>query len=210
MSDSLIEKRQKQREFLLQKIYDASDGSTTKWIDFANLAESMGLEQADARNALDYLEERKFIWATDDGWHGKIEHEGIKAYERLKTEPLKPSHQTNIVRIEGNANAPIQVGGHGNVQNVSYSSNNAAGDALVKIIEAVKASQLDEHDKADAIHNLQQVQKLSQQEKTPDRIEKAKKYFDFAQSIIKSGTELAKNTAQYWPAIAQHFGWIVQ
>lgn len=210
MSDSLIEKRQQQRALVLQKIYEESEGSTSKWVLLYELTDSIGLSRTEADNILDYLEERGFIWMPDERSHGHIKSEGVREYERLRTAPPQRDLQTNIVHIGGNANGPIQVGGSHNTQKVSYSSNDAVSEALLKIIEAVKVSQLDEHDRDDALHNLQQLQKLSQQEKTPGLLERAKKYFDFAQSGIKAGTEIAKVTAQYWPVIAHHFGWIVK
>jgi len=113
--------------------------------------------------------------------------------------------QTNVLHIEGDANGPIQVGGSSNIQNVSYSSNDAVGEALVKIIEAVKTSQLGSFDKEDVLHSLQQLQKLSQQEKTPDVIKRAKEKLDVVQSVIKVGTDLGNLVLPYLPVITNYF-----
>jgi hypothetical protein len=114
-------------------------------------------------------------------------------------------NQTNILNVGGDAKGPIQVGGSNNTQNVSYSSNDAIGEVLVKVIEAVRTSQLNSLDKDDVMHSLQQLQKLSQQEKTPDVIKRAKEKLDVVQSAIKVGTDLGNIVLPYLPMIAGYF-----
>ncbi len=113
--------------------------------------------------------------------------------------------QTNILHIGGDAKGPIQLGGSNNTQNVSYSSNDAIGEVLTKAIEAVRTSQLNSLDKDDVLHSLQQLQKLSQQEKTPDVIKRAKEKLDVVQSVIKVGTDLGNLVLPYLPVIANYF-----
>lgn len=207
MSDSLVEKRQQQREKMLIRLYRESHGSTSIFMPFHELSEEEGIEENESSSMLTYLSDLDFILPRSFTGQVTITVRGIYVAEKLLSPGQSDdnSRQSNVVNVH-TVHGGLQVGGHHNVQNVSYSSNDAVSEALLKIIEAIKVSPLDEHDKADALHNLQQLQKISQQEKTPGLIERAKKYFDFAQSGIKAGTEIAKVTAQYWPVIAHHFG----
>lgn len=178
-------------------------------VPFYEHSKPEGIEDNEAHDIMNYLHQVGVIEIKAFGGTVSLTNYGIQVYERSVMSDSKTETQANVVHV-GTVYGGLQVGGHNNTQNVSYSSNDAVSEALLNIIEAVKTSQLNEHDRADLLHNLQQLQKISQQEKKPDLVERAKKYFDLAQSMVKTGTDLAKTTAPYWPAIAHHFGWLTQ
>src|SRR5262245_28737710 len=123
MSDSLVEQRQQKRFLLLQRIYEASGGDTSKWLPVYELAEKAGIDAQEAKIILRHVEDLGFIWMPDTGDQGKIKDHGISEYERLRTSPQQQGHQTNILHIGRDAKAPIQLGGSNNIQYVSHSSN---------------------------------------------------------------------------------------
>jgi hypothetical protein len=207
MSDSIIEKRQQRRALMLQRIYESSGGSTSKWVQFYELAESEGINRSEADAILDYLEEMGFILMPDQRAQGTITHKGVIEYEQSKVDsahPLQHGYQTNIVHIGGNAQG-LQVGGSHNIQSVTISKNDPLDGIISDIIEEIKSSSLAQDDKNEAIDSLQQIQRLSQLEKAPDVVKRAKEKLDVVQSIIKTGTELESILAPYLLVIANYF-----
>jgi hypothetical protein len=109
------------------------------------------------------------------------------------------------INIGGDVTGGIQVDTSHSQQNIIISNNDSIDKIIGQIIDAVKASSLTDYDKDEAVHDLQQLQKLSKQEKTPDVIDRAKKKLELFQSAVKAGTDLGAIISPYLPLIAQWF-----
>ena len=109
------------------------------------------------------------------------------------------------INIGGNVTGGIQADTSHSQQNINISNNDSIDKIIGQIIDLVKVSSLNDYDKEEAVHNLQQLHKLSQHEKTPDVIDRAIKKLEIFQSAVKTGTELGSIIAPYLPVVAQWF-----
>ena len=109
------------------------------------------------------------------------------------------------VHIGGSVIGALQVGGEGNVQNISIVISPKFDDAVSNLLKIVSDSSLPNLEKEDAIEAIQRLPQLANLEKSPTVIERAKQRLDLVKSTIETGTTLAPIALPYLQYLYQWF-----
>jgi hypothetical protein len=133
----------------------------------------------------------------------------------LKVRVIKIDNLGNEIRINAEGRAifhgdiygGVQLGGHGNTQNISISNtvNPDFQASISSLVELIKQSSINELDKEELVADLDRVNQLSTKEQTTEVIDRAQKKI----TIIKTALEvsdLALKFSPYLIPIAKFFG----
>jgi hypothetical protein len=125
-----IEKRRADRLRVMNKIYEAADGSQRTQISGPWLLEHMGMPEDELADACLYLVSEHLIEGDKTLWHSaipytiRLTHRGMTEMERSRSAPENPTAHfppmISVVHIAGdNIGSPIQAGSPGARQAVS-------------------------------------------------------------------------------------------
>jgi predicted ArsR family transcriptional regulator len=64
MSEIMRRRRQQRRDFLVT-LYDRADGSVSEFVNAYEMGASLGINEAEARNIFEYLEEKGWVMVDD-------------------------------------------------------------------------------------------------------------------------------------------------
>ena len=132
-----LERKQKNRFALLQKLYELSDGARARdYIDVLQLGQSLGMEEDECVNTFEYLRAEGLVRWSSQPSGGSITHEGAKEIEDAQREKPTAHFPANIVMITGSPGAQV-VQGSGNT--VTSTTTVTMSDAVRQLRERLEA-----------------------------------------------------------------------
>lgn len=203
-----VRDKQEQRYAVLWNIYDCSDASPYTQIPVDALAKVMKTELVAIASALNYLEDENLIKFIDDNATVlRIEHRGIIELESSVAHPEKETEHfpSNVIQhFHGDVYGGVQTGGQNNTQTVNVTSGHPT-DAIIKLTELTKRSDLPDLYKEDAIHLLSRVSDLSKKEQTTDVRKLAKDKLDIFKTTVEAGKTLGEITTPLITMLYEYF-----
>lgn len=152
-------------------------------------------------------------------------HQGLKSYEfhainmsaksqltlYLMEQELSVNKETKIPVSQTTANfyAPvtgaIQVAGTQNTQIVSIHIDHKFDEAINELLQLVKASSLNPHDKDDAIEAVERLPKLAKDKENPEALERAGKRLTSLETIFSKGGNILEMARPALKIVADWF-----
>jgi hypothetical protein len=136
--DTVMRKRQDDRERFLKRLYDVSGADEYKWGAYQQIGDDIGVSADEAQTIAQYLASKDYLrWRTLGGGIG-ITRRGIDAIERgvRRLSPQATSVITNILNIGTMTNSQLQQGTMGSSQQIVSGSER---DEVVRTLAQVRA-----------------------------------------------------------------------
>jgi predicted transcriptional regulator len=122
-----IEEMKKNRYLFLKKLYDATQGVSSKIINLWELGDSLSFDRTLTKLVYQYLQGEDLIVVRALGGGISITHTGVVEIENAETNPESPTEHflpiQNIFNISNVYGSQLQVGSHNSTQTVSVEQN---------------------------------------------------------------------------------------
>jgi hypothetical protein len=122
----------------------------------------------------------------------------------VNTEVLTPVSQT-IANFYGDFTGAFQQNGTQNTQTVSISENSKFAGAISELLQLVRTSSLNPHDKDDAIEVIERLPKLAQDKQNPEALERAEKRLSSLETILSKGGSILEMARPALKIVADWF-----
>ena len=204
---------QHKRYRVLHKLFELTPNDKAGVVLIMELARVLDLSFRELSDILDYWEKKGLIESTENTV--KLTPFGIDEIEETITNPEKPTRHfpANIVNnysinIGGANYGAIQQGGENNTQTNTVYIDSAVNDSVIKLLELIKGSTLNDLDKEEIVNDIKRVEDLAKREQTPEVTDRAKKKLEIIKStleVTKDAGGLAIKAAPYLATLWQFF-----